>query len=166
MVLRYYFQMTPTAFAADLQKDWQLVSLTLHPSQTVIHVRTTVNHGVPSPVGRDGLSVMAYPAIHSELDHAEFVFQQCLFVRVWDEAALSMRESNPNPCFEGRTFRRYSKSALLDLHTDPPHNWVSLPAKLFQRDHRYYLPGGPICNPTKIAVWSTHCGLNVTGTRF
>ena len=120
MVLRYYFQMTPTAFAADLQKDWQLVSLTLHPSQTVIHVRTTVNHGVPSPVGRDGLSVMAYPAIHSELDHAEFVFQQCLFVRVWDEAALSMRESNPNPCFEGRTFRRYSKSALLDLHTEPP----------------------------------------------
>jgi hypothetical protein len=112
--------MEPTTFADELQKDWQLVSLTLHPRETVINVQTTVNHGVPSPVGRDGLSIMAYPAIHSELDQAEFVFQQCLLVRVWDEAVLSMRESNPNPRFEGRTFRRYTKSALLDLHTEPP----------------------------------------------
>lgn len=108
--------MKPTAFADELQKDWQLVSLTLHPGQTVINVQTTANHGVPGPVGPDGLSIMSYPAIHSELDHAEFVFQQCLLVRVWDEAALSMRKSNPDPRFEGRTFRRYTKSALLDLH--------------------------------------------------
>jgi hypothetical protein len=119
-MLRYHFQMKPTAFADELQKDWHLVSLTLHPRQTVIKVQTTVNHGVPSPVGRDGLSIMSYPAIHSERDQAEFVFQECLLVRVWDEAALSMRESNPNPRFEGRTFRRYTKSALLDLHTEPP----------------------------------------------
>ena len=112
--------MTPTAFADELQKDWQLVSLKLHPNQTVINVQTTVNHGVPNPVGRDGESIIAYPAIHSELDQAEFVFQQCLLVRVWDEAALSMRECNSNPRFEGRTFRRYTKSALLDLHTEPP----------------------------------------------
>jgi hypothetical protein len=65
------------------------------------------------------LSIISYPAVHSERDQAEFVFQQCLLVRVWDEAALSMRELNPNPRFEGRTFRRYTKSALLDLHTEP-----------------------------------------------
>jgi hypothetical protein len=118
-MLGYHFRMTPTAFADELQKDWELVSLTLHPRQTVINVHTTVSHGVPGPVGRDGLSIMSYPAIHSERDHAEFVFQQCLLVRVWDEAALSMRELNPNPRFEGRTFRRYAKSALLDLHTEP-----------------------------------------------
>lgn len=63
---------------------------------------------------------MSYPAIHSERDQAEFVFRQCLLVRVWDEAALSMRESNTNSRFEGRTFRRYTKSALLDLHLEPP----------------------------------------------
>ena len=63
---------------------------------------------------------MAYPAIRSELEEAEFVFNKCLVVRVWDEAALSMREVNPNPQFEGRTFRRYTKSTLLDLHSEPP----------------------------------------------
>jgi hypothetical protein len=119
-MLGYHFQMTPTTFADEIQKDWQLVSLTLHPRQTVINVHTTVSHGVPGPVGRDGLSIISYPAVHSERDQAEFVFQQCLLVRVWDEAALSMRELNPNPRFEGRTFRRYTKSALLDLHTEPP----------------------------------------------
>jgi hypothetical protein len=34
--------------------------------------------------------------------------------------ALSVREVNPEPQFEGRTFRRYSKSALLDLHSEVP----------------------------------------------
>src|SRR5882757_5942893 len=77
-MLGYHFRMTPTAFADELQKDWELVSLTLHPRQTVINVHTTVSHGVPGPVGRDGLSIMSYPAIHSERDQAEFVFQQCL----------------------------------------------------------------------------------------
>jgi hypothetical protein len=112
--------MEPTSFADELQKDWQLASLTLLPTQTVINVHTTVGHGVPSPVGRDGLSIMSYPAIHSERDQAEFIFRECLLVRVWDEAALSMRELNPDSRFEGRTFRRYTKSALLDLHTEPP----------------------------------------------
>jgi hypothetical protein len=108
------------AFADELQKDWQLVSLSILPKETVVTVRTTVIHAVPSPMGRDGLSIMSYPAIHSELEQAEFVFQKCLVVRVWDEAALSMREVNPSPQFEGRTFRRYTKSALLDLHSEPP----------------------------------------------
>jgi hypothetical protein len=41
-------------------------------------------------------------------------------VRSWDEMALSIREADPEPQFEGRTFRRYSKSALLDLHSEIP----------------------------------------------
>lgn len=112
--------MPPISFADELQKDWQLVSLRVLPEETVVTVRTTVSHAVPSPVGRDGSSIMAYPAIRSELEEAEFVFKKCLVVRVWDEAALSMREVNLNPQFEGRTFRRYTKSALLDLHSEPP----------------------------------------------
>jgi hypothetical protein len=118
--LRYHPVMPPISFADELQKDWQLVSLSVLPKETVVTVRTTVSHAVPSPVGRDGSSIMSYPTIHSELEEAEFVFQKCLVVRVWDEAALSMRELNPNPQFEGRTFRRYTKSALLDLHSEPP----------------------------------------------
>ena len=91
----------PTApYADELQKNWQLVSLTLRPTETAITVRTTVGHGVPDPVGRDGVSILSYPAIHSELEQAEFVFQQCLLVRVWDEAALSIREVNPDALFD------------------------------------------------------------------
>jgi hypothetical protein len=112
--------MTKVPFAPDLQKDWHLVSVTVLPRETVITVRTTVSHGVPSPIGRDGISIMAYPAIQSEREQAEFTFEKCLFVRVWDEAPLSMREVNPDPQFEGRTFRRYTKSALLDLHSKQP----------------------------------------------
>jgi hypothetical protein len=111
---------TNISFADDLQKDWQLVSLTVLPKETVITVRTTFSHAVPSPVGRDGLSIIAYPAIHSDREQAEFAFQRCLFVRVWDEATLSVLEANTDTQFEGRSFRRYTKSALLDLHSKLP----------------------------------------------
>ena len=105
------------SFADELQKDWQLVPLSVLPKETVVTVRTTVSHAVPSPVGRDGSSIMSYPAIRSELEEAEFVFQKCLVVRVWDEAALSMWELNPNPQFEGRTFRRYTKFSRCSICT-------------------------------------------------
>jgi len=118
--LGYHYPVTTISFADELQKDWQLVSLTVLPKETVITVRTTFSHAVPSPVGRDGLSVMSYPAIHSEREQAEFAFQKCLFVRVWDEATQSILEDNPNPHFEGRSFRRYTKSALLDFHAKLP----------------------------------------------
>ena len=54
--LRYHFAMPTAPFADELQKNWQLVSLTLRPTETAITVRTTVGHGVPDPVGRDGVS--------------------------------------------------------------------------------------------------------------
>lgn len=71
LMLGYHFAMTPTSFADDLQKDWHLVSLTLLPTETVIQVRTTVSHGVPDPVGRDGSSIMSYPpSIPSVIRHS------------------------------------------------------------------------------------------------
>jgi hypothetical protein len=66
------------------------------------------------------MSIMSYPAIHSEREQAEIAFQKCLYVRVWDEASLSMLEVNPDNHFEGKSFRRYTKSALLDLHSKLP----------------------------------------------
>ncbi len=94
--MRYHFAVTNISFAPELQRDWQLVSLTVLPKETVITVHTTFSHGVPSPVGRDGSSIMSYPAIYSEREQADFTFPKCLCVRLLDEATLSMLEANPD----------------------------------------------------------------------
>jgi len=63
---------------------------------------------------------MSYPAIYSEREQADFTFPKCLCVRLLDEATLSMLEANPDQQFEGKAFRRYTKSALLDVHAKLP----------------------------------------------
>jgi hypothetical protein len=116
--------MTPIPFAQQLEKDWQFITLAVSPTETVITVRTSLNHPVPSPVGREGLSILSYPAIHSEREQAEFAFRKCLYVRIWDESSFSMLHVDPDQQFEGRLFRRYAKSALLDLHSKLPYPGV------------------------------------------
>jgi hypothetical protein len=41
-----------------------------------------------------------------------------------DESSLSMLHVDPDQQFEGRLFRRYAKSALLDLHSKLPYPGV------------------------------------------
>jgi hypothetical protein len=107
-------------FAPELQKDWELLECVVVHRDAVIRVRTSTQHKYPDAGGQHGSKVLSYPAICSEYDSLEFRFTRCLLVRSWDEMALSIREADPEPQFEGRTFRRYSKSALLDLHSEIP----------------------------------------------
>jgi hypothetical protein len=107
-------------FAPELQKDWELLECVVVHRDAVIRVRTSTQHKYPDAAGQHGSKVLSYPAICSEHDSAEFRFTRCLLVRSWDEMALSIREADPEPQFEGQTFRRYSKSALLDLHSEIP----------------------------------------------
>jgi hypothetical protein len=107
-------------FAEELQKDWELLECAIVHRDAVIRVRTGLRHSYPDAGGQHGSKVVSYPAIYSEHISAEFRFTRCLMVRSWDEMSLSIREVNPEPQFEGRTFRRYSKSALLDLHSEIP----------------------------------------------
>jgi hypothetical protein len=126
--------MKVTPFADELQKDWNLVDLTISPQETVIRVCTSFRHDKPDIAGRHGSDIISYPDVFLLGDQAEFQFTKCLLVRVWDEAALSIREVNPEPLFEGRTFRRYTKSALLDLHSEFPtegfHYQLNLPNEI------------------------------------
>ena len=112
--------MNTVPFANELQKDWELLECVVVHREAVIRVRTGKRHDYPDAGGQHGSKVLSYPAVYSEHFNAEFRFTRCLMVRSWDEMALSIRELNPEPQFEGRTFRRYSKSALLDLHSEFP----------------------------------------------
>jgi hypothetical protein len=107
-------------FAEELQKDWELLDCVVVHRDAVVRVRTSTHHKYPDVGGQHGSKVLSYPAIFSEQISAEFRFSRCLMVRSWDEMSLSIREVDPEPQFEGRTFRRYRRSALLDLHSEIP----------------------------------------------
>jgi len=107
-------------FAPELQRDWELLECVVVHRDAVNRVRTSTRHRYPDAGGQHGSKVLSYPTIYSENDSAEFRFTRCLMVRSWDEMDLSIREADPEPQFEGRTFRRYNKSALLDLHSEIP----------------------------------------------
>jgi hypothetical protein len=107
--------MKAVPFANELQKDWELLECVVVHREAIIRVRAGKRHEFPDAGGQHGSKVLSHPVIYSEHLPAEFRFTRCLMVRSWDEMTLSIRELNPEPQFEGRTFRRYSKSALLDF---------------------------------------------------
>jgi hypothetical protein len=112
--------MKTVPFADELQEDRELLECVVVHRDAVIRVRTGKRHEYPDAGGQHGSNVLSYPAIYSEHLSAEFRFSRCLMVRSWDEMTLSIRELYPEAQFEGRTVRRYTKLALLDLHSELP----------------------------------------------
>lgn len=102
---------------------------TSHYNPSAVRLKRTIfRQAPPDSGGRHGTDIITYPDIYLEHDQAEFRFTKCLFVRVWDEFALSTQKPDPEPSqFEGRTFRRYIKSSLLGLHSHLPASGLPAP---------------------------------------
>jgi len=110
-----------TEFAPELQRPWTLQELRLtRCDQVLIRVFSDVNHKFPAAVGRHGSDIVSYPQISTVQCQAEFSFTDCVLIRVWDEFAISTIETSPQDSFDGTTFRRFSKSALLSAHSAMP----------------------------------------------
>jgi hypothetical protein len=108
-------------FCPELQQSWILEEICLvRCDRALVRVSWSNRHDSPGVVGRHGSDIMSYPQVSSVLCEAEFTFTQCLMVRVWDEFAISTIEKSKEDAFEGSTFRRFTKSALLSAHSQMP----------------------------------------------